>query len=269
MKLGIVSVGVNCLEYSKKTLDSIQTKHQYQIIFVNNGSTDGTAEWLESRKDIIAYQNPINSGLAACWNLAISRAFEEDCDFVAVLNNDIVLAKNTLDNMVRKMETGKYVMVTGVNDQSISPEEMLNFEKEYDENEQDREHPDFSCFMISKDTIKKIGWFDENMMVAYFEDSDYHARIALAGEIAISTVSATYWHYASKTIQENPRLESLIHDAFRHNKEHFIEKWGHENVGDVPKMIEVYYKTPFNDPTRTIKNTEGKFSLEIYSEKHV
>lgn len=262
-KLAIISVGVNCLEYSKKTFESIQTSHDFQLIFVNNGSTDGTREWLESRKDIISYNNPQVSGLAGCWNLAIERGLQENCDLFLVLNNDIVLAKNTIDNLVKKFDTGKYVMVTGVNNQAISPEEMPNYAKEYVEEEIDREHPDFSCYLIGRNTLEKIGMFDEHYYVAYFEDSDYHARIALAGEIAISTISAEYYHYASKTIKENPQLENVIHEAFRHNKRYFIEKWGHENVGDVPDMIKNYYKTPFNNYNSNIKDISGKPLIEF------
>lgn len=257
-KIGIITVCVNCLEYTKQTLNSINTSHDYQIIVVNNGSSDGTEGFLNSREDIISYQNPKVSGLSACWNLAIDRAIKEGCDLMLVVNNDIVLAKNTIDNMVKRFEKGTYVMVTGSNDQSISPEEMINFEKPYEE-DQDNFHPDFSCFLIENKFIEKIGFFDENFMVAYFEDSDAHARIALAGEIAISTVAGTYWHYASKTIQENPKMAQLIHDAFRHNREYFENKWGHSNVGDVPEMLKVYWKHPFNDPNRDIKNIEPFF----------
>jgi len=250
-KLAIISVGVNCLEYSKKTFDSVKTKHPYQLIFINNGSNDGTSEWLESREDIIAYQNPIVSGLSGCWNMAILRGMEEGCDLFLVINNDIVLAPNAIDNMVRRFDKGDIIMATGVNDQSRTPEETLEFYKEYTDDEEFREHPDYSNFLISRDTIEKIGWFDENYFVAYFEDSDYHARIALSGEKAISTIGGTYWHYCSKTIKENPRLQEIIHDAFRHNRDFFVKKWGTSNVGDVPKMLEVYWKHPFT-PTRMV-----------------
>lgn len=253
MKIGIIIVAVNCLEYSKQTIDSIKTKHDYEIIFIDNGSTDGTKDWLSSRPDIISYKNPIVSGLAACWNLGIERAIADKCDFVFVINNDIVLAKNTIDNLVLKMKTGKYVMVTGVNDQSISLEEMKNLEKEYDPEEPDNEHPDFSCFMISSKTIEKIGWFDENFQVAYFEDGDYHARIALAEEKAVSTTSGTYYHLCSQTIKNNPHLKTIIEHAFKNNRQYFINKYGTEPLGDVPKMKEKYYKTPFNEPNGDFK----------------
>jgi len=260
MKLGIISVGLNCLEYSKKTLDSIVTKHDYEIIFINNGSTDGTYEWLESRKDIISYQNPVNSGLSACWNLGIKRAIEDGCDLMVVINNDIVLAPNTIDNMVKRYEKGDVVMVTGVNDQSIDEHMTKGSFKNYEE-EDINNHPDFSCFLIGKDTIDKVGFFDENFIMAYFEDSDYAARMAMGGYDSTSIISASYYHFGSKTVKENPLLANLIHDAFRHNKEYFIKKWGTENVGDVPKMRKVYWKHPFNDTNRDIKNIEMFFSL--------
>jgi GT2 family glycosyltransferase len=98
-------------------------------------------------------------------------------------------------------------------------------------------------------------------MVAYFEDGDFHARIALAGEIAVSTISAIYYHFASKTVQENDYLKPIVREAFIGNKAYFIKKWGIEPVGDVPKMLEVYYKTPFNDPSRDLKDTSPYFDI--------
>ena len=262
-KIGIITVAVNCLEYSKQTIDSIKTKHPYEIIFINNGSIDGTKEWLDSQKDIISYKDPQVSSLAGCWNIGIKRAIADGCSHFLVLNNDLILSPNLIDNLVRKMDTGRYVMATGVNEQEglEKPQDMMEKYVEYDENETDREHPDFSCFMINKRTIDRIGWFDENFVIAYFEDSDFHARIALAGEKAISTTSAIYYHFCSKTVAENDYLKPIVKEAFIGNKAYFIEKWGTENVGDVPKMLEVYYKTPFNNPDKDIKNVERDFSL--------
>lgn len=262
MKLGIICVAVNCLEYSKQTLESINTSHDFEIIFIDNGSTDGTKDWLDSRQDIIAIKNPIVSGLAACWNLGIKRAIEDGCDLFLVINNDIVLAKNTIDNLVKKIGTGKYVMVTGVNDQSISIEDMKLLEKEFDENEPDNEHPDFSCFMIDKTCLEKVGFFDENFRVAYFEDSDYHGRIAMLNEVAVSTTSATYYHLCSQTIKNNPNLKPIIEQAFQDNERYFIEKFGCKNLGDVPNMRANYFKYPFNDKNEDYRKPR-KFTPKI------
>lgn len=261
-KIGIITVAVNCLEYSKQTIDSIKTKYPYEIIFIDNGSTDGTKEWLDTRTDIISYKEPENSGLAACWNLGIKRAMEDGCSLFLVLNNDLILSPTTIDNLAKRMLTGKYVMVTGVNQHEgiNEPQEMMEKYVEYIEDEPENEHPDFSCFMIDKNTIEKIGWFDENYFIAYFEDNDYHARIALAGEKAISTTTAIYFHYASKTVEENDYLKPIVAEAFRGNKKYFEEKWGHAPLGDVPNMVEKYYKHPFNNQNKELKDVSRNFS---------
>ena len=268
MKIGIISVGVNCLKESQQTIDSINTVHDYEVIFIDNGSTDGTKDWLASRDDIISYKNPIVSGLAGCWNLGLNRARADGCDLFLVINNDIVLAKNTIDNLVKRFEESDIIMATGVNDQTITPEEMINLEKEYIENETINSHPDFSCFMINKACLDKVGFFDENFRVAYFEDNSYHADIALAGlgEKAISIVSATYYHIGSQTSKNNPHLASIIEKAFNHNKKYFINKYGCEPKGDIENMISSYYKHPFNDERDTYQSfKEKKSTLDMDS----
>lgn len=260
MKIGIITVAVNCLEYSKQTLESIQTSHPYEIIFIDNGSTDGTKDWLDSRKDIISYKNPIVSGLAGAWNLGIKRAIADNCDLFLIINNDLIFAKNTIDNLIKRFEKGDIIMATGTNDQSIAPEAMKLLEKEYDENESINSHPDFSCFMINKICLDKVGFFDENFRVAYFEDNSYHSDIAMLGfgNEAISIVSATYYHLASQTVKNNPHLRPIIEKAFKDNKKYFIEKYGCEPLGDVPNMLGNYYQHPFNNPEETYKSFKEK-----------
>jgi len=264
-KIGIIVPAVNCLKYSKQTLDSIKTKHPYEIIFVDNGSTDGTKNWLKTQ-DFTKIIDPQVSGLAAVWNLGIVEARLKGCSMFLILNNDIILSPDSIDNLAKKLLTRKYVMVTGVNQQEgcAQPEDMLLKNTEYVEDEPDNYHPDFSCFMIDDNTIQKVGWFDENFIVAYFEDSDYHARIALAGEKAVSTISAIYYHFASKTIQGNPQLKKIITQAFEHNDKYFEEKWGHKNVGDVPDMIKKYNKNPFGNPKKDYKNITNNYLEGIF-----
>jgi len=266
MKLAIITVAINCLKESIQTIDSIQTSHPYELIFIDNGSTDGTKDWLTSRKDIISYKNPIVSGLAACWNLGIKRAIDDNCDLFLIINNDLILAKNTINNLVNRFQESDIIMATGVNDQTITPDKMRALEKEYIKNEPINNHPDFSCFMINKTCLDKVGFFDENFRVAYFEDNAFHADIALSGlgEKVISIVSATYYHLGSQTSKSNPNLRPIIEKAFVNNKKYFINKYGCEPRGDIENMIKDYYKYPFNDKNYSYKSfKEKKSMLEI------
>lgn len=253
MRIAIVIPVRNCLGYTQRAIETAVTKHELIKIIVDDNSDQSMKDWLASRSDIISIINPAGStGLAFNWNLGIGRAFEEGAKYVLVANNDVLFNKKTIDNLVERMERGDVVMATGANLSNISPpESIIDMAMDL---ESEEEHPDFSCFMISKETIEKIGWFDENFIGAYFEDGDMHARIALANERAIKINQAGYFHYASMTVKENINIQAQVSQNFHHNQTYFIRKWGHFNVGDVEDMRRVYYKTPFNDSNRTIKD---------------
>jgi glycosyltransferase involved in cell wall biosynthesis len=63
----------NRVELLKQTVESVrcQTYSDYEIIVVNDGSTDGTANWLQEQVDIIKVNQP-NSGIAASRNKGVS-----------------------------------------------------------------------------------------------------------------------------------------------------------------------------------------------------
>jgi GT2 family glycosyltransferase len=275
-KIGIVMVSVNCFEVSKKAMESVKTKYPYSFFWIANGSSDETEDFLrkalnekteeklptgetlyhQAYPNLRAIINPSTSGLSGCWNLGIQAAFEEGCDYVLVMNNDVVLSPSTIDNLAKRMEKGDAVMVTAVNVQhTIDPAEILNTEVEYAE-ENDNEHPDFSCFMITKRLIEKVGWFDENYYVAYFEDNDMHGRIAMTGEKAVTIACAPYHHYGSQTRKQNPHLNAIIEEAFIRNRAYFGRKFGIEPpLSDVPAMREKYFKTPYGMEGKSWKDT--------------
>lgn len=253
MKVGIVMPVRNCLEYTREAIKSIKTVHEHTVYVIDDHSDQPTKDWLQSHPHIVSFIDPVTKGLAGNWNLGIRAAFERGANYVLVVNNDILLNPHTIDNLVKRMEKGDLVMATGVNvaGQCPSPQDILTLTPG---EESETEHPDFSCFMISPETIKKIGYFDENYIGAYVEDCDFHARITLAFEKAVTINQAPYYHYASRTIIENPKIVEDVRRNHSLNEDYFRGKWGHVHVSDVPIMRDVYFKTPFNDQSKTIKD---------------
>ena len=107
--LSIIILSYNSKEDLKRLLPSIfksEIKFTYEIIVVDNGSSDGTLEWLEEQlkglrfKDIKIVRNQ-NTGFAHGNNLGISRAQGE---YLLILNPDTELQDNTLQTMVEFME---------------------------------------------------------------------------------------------------------------------------------------------------------------------
>jgi|SRR5581483_3162590 len=260
MKLYVVMPVINCLELTQAAIDSIGSA--CNVILIDNASTDGTARWgeglnkeqLTGGKKLIYVRNNERKGVAASWNQGIKLAFEDpDCEYVAVLNNDIILNPKTLDHLMKFMDKTGYLMVTGDNvrdrmgvellQQLELPEPYTDFDTWKIEGWR-AEGPDFSCYMISRETIRVIGWFDENFMGAYCEDQDYHARLDRARRhiaqhndhnIPVERLhfkrlsTAPYYHYASQTLVRNVELRHDVAINHGHNQSLYIRKWGGEH----------------------------------------
>lgn len=263
-KVQIIITSINLWEkYTKPCIDSIKTKYEHRILLIDNGSTDETKT--EAGKLVSSTFSHHRNEKAACcaksWNFGVRDAFERGYDYVLVLNNDVLLHPQTIDRLVERFEASKQkliaeapVMTTeqiepGVNIQApIGPthfeyEELamvtaMNIRGECETPEDifkkdaepyhivgEAEHPDFSAFMITKQTFEKVGEFDENFIPCYFEDNDYHYRINLAKLKAITLPSAIYYHYGSKTQTESGTVVST-NGTFDNNRAYFVRKWG-------------------------------------------
>lgn len=93
----------NCLALTQAMLASLQATLPpglaHEIIFVDDGSTDGTRDWLKSLRDppFKVLLNERNLGYAVANNRAAAVARGE---FLALLNNDLVLLPNWLEPML-------------------------------------------------------------------------------------------------------------------------------------------------------------------------
>jgi GT2 family glycosyltransferase len=85
MKVAAVTITYNRLELTKKTVESFNEKTKVDFhLFIDNGSTDGTIEYLLNKNHILLTKN---YGIAYAFREAV-RALEE-FDFILKLDNDI------------------------------------------------------------------------------------------------------------------------------------------------------------------------------------
>lgn len=79
-----------------------QTFRDFEIIVVDNASTDGSREWLAEQSDVRVIRNETNAGFAAACNQGIRAS---DAPFVALLNDDTRAEPQWLEALVEGMSS--------------------------------------------------------------------------------------------------------------------------------------------------------------------
>ena len=230
-RLFIGTLGVNCIDYTKRTINTVQTDcEEVRFVYIDNGSKDEVCDELKSYEchndDIDQFDvgfNGRNAGVGPGWNQLIKLALDWGATKILICNNDIAFGRYTIDGMVNaynrlREDDHRTVMVTATN-QTKNPNELKNIPQKWN----NHEHPDFSCFMITPETVERVGMFSEEYLPAFFEDNAYHWTVLARGYKAWGTDWAPYSHIASRTRHGNPELTT--HRQFRDNKVRFFLKW--------------------------------------------
>lgn len=81
------------LDYTKKTFEALNknTKYPFDHYVVDNGSTDGTSEWLESQTFKQVIYNKKNVGISKGSNQALNAMGVENYDLIIKVDNDCVI----------------------------------------------------------------------------------------------------------------------------------------------------------------------------------
>jgi GT2 family glycosyltransferase len=215
----------NNLDLTKRCVDSVRTQDiPVDIFVVDNGSTDGTREWLyDEYVDISMFLREKNEGVSKGWNLGLDYLFQDgfddgtyrpNSDHCLVIGNDTVLAPWTYSALL----SVDAPFVTGV-DAGMGP--LPDKPDIYPLSP----HPDFSCFLIRRECWEKVGPFDEDMMM-YAQDCDYHVRAHQLG-VTLWKASIPYNHERSSTLNRASAEERLaIHMRANLDREVFRTKYG-------------------------------------------
>ena len=98
-KVSVVIPNYNGMQYVKKCLDSlmVQTLKEWEILFVDNGSTDGSRELVEQQYPIVkVIALPENMGFCRAVNEGIRAA---EAEYVVLLNNDTEAEPDFLEEL--------------------------------------------------------------------------------------------------------------------------------------------------------------------------
>lgn len=234
----IVIATYNQKDLLKKCVDSIKahTPEPHEMIIIDNGSEDGTSDYLRSLGGSIRYRrNTTNLGYAGGVNQGLMMARG---DTIVILDHDTTVTERWLTNLLaclRHYPQGALVgPVTNSarGDQQIgttyrSLEDMHHFAASY--NVSDREkwrtagRMNGYAVMMSKDTFNRLGYLDEGFEFGSGEDDDFSLRATLLG-IELVVAGDTFIHHAGGAALKEPG--EPLETVYGNNLAFYSRKWG-------------------------------------------
>ncbi len=235
-KCDVIVLAWNKLEVTKSFVESFfaHTAVNCRLIIIDNGSSDGTREYLISLKGtdkigVKAVINPENLGFVKGMNqgIAISNA-----PYVCLANNDLLFTDGWLEEIIRLFESNSSLGVLNPNSNNLGArpaenEPVSQFAKRLGEKYRGSfEEMPFCigfCMCIRRQVIEKAGGLSEEFMPMFFEDTDYSLKAVKAGYLIGVAKGAYVWHKEHASFKLGERKWEKI---FSRNKKIFQEKWG-------------------------------------------
>jgi GT2 family glycosyltransferase/tetratricopeptide (TPR) repeat protein len=241
----VIILAHNELAYTKLCLDSVltHTTGAYELILVDNGSTDGTHGYFEevqarpgpSRVEVI--RNDQNRGFAAGVNQGLAAARG---DSLVLLNNDTVVTPGWLGELVRRSLTDwpRVGLVGPVTNYTAEPQQVAPGYSDLAglDDFARRRRAEFAgrslevprltgfCLLVRREALDAAGGaLDERYGLGFFEDDDLGTAARAAGYRLLVALDVYVHHFGSRTFA-GLGLDTAA--QLRGNLEKYRAKWG-------------------------------------------
>ncbi|MCK9570845.1 glycosyltransferase [Candidatus Pacearchaeota archaeon] len=223
--VSIIIPVLNQVELTKAVLENIgkTVTMPYEVIIIDNGSTDETPAFLE-HEHLKHVRNKRNMGMSVAWNHGGRKAKGTHMCF---LNNDLVLADGWLEKL---LEHDEHAICPSYEQ---GPDLRTDFEKRntalakktLQVNEADIPglHPKGFAgfiFMISREVWDRVGRFDEDLLY-WYGDTDYYWRMKAMGYRPVMSRNVLIHHWKNRTCDT---LEDFIPQRER-DRQVFLGRW--------------------------------------------
>jgi GT2 family glycosyltransferase/glycosyltransferase involved in cell wall biosynthesis len=237
----IVIPAFNQWRYTRQCLASLAETASltpFEIILVDDASTDETAKGMNAITGITRLRNESNSGFIASCNRGLEQARGE---FTVFLNNDTEVTDGWLDRLLETFEQEADAGLVGA--RLVYPDGRLqecggmifndgsgwNYGKH-----DDPEKPEYqylrevdycsgACIALRTGTLRDLGGFDAHYAPAYYEDTDLAFRIRERGKKVIVQPASTVIHHEGITSGTDTSSGTKRYQAV--NREKFLQRW--------------------------------------------
>lgn len=200
----------------------------FDVIVIDNGSTDGTEEFVKNKwNNVRVLRTEINLKYSGGFNFGLDFCFNENnADYVLITNNDVKVDENVITELVKVSEanhnigftTGKVYYYDQPNIlQTVGKyEDLIRWNgphigaKEFDKGQYDeiseRHFIDDIYMLVKKRVYSELGGYDTNYEIQC-EEWDWQARAKKHGIKMFYTPFAKLWHKESMTIGKKSSLK--------------------------------------------------------------
>lgn len=253
MQVSIIIITYNTKELIQKSLDElfkIKQDLDWEIIFVDNNSKDGTKEYLKesqnNNNNIKIIFNNQNLGFAKAVNLGVKTA---KGDYILLLNSDAFINQEQIKELLGVLELDSKIGIVAPQllntDGSIQPSfgnfpsivtmifYLLRLDKIFPwgmvvypnsaswisafggMTMRNSDWVSGACILIKKQIFDKVGLFDENYFMGV-EDIDFCYRVRLAGYkiMYIPQIKILHYHqYTSKKLSKKLAIIKVVNNS--------------------------------------------------------
>jgi len=252
----IIILTHNSFRYTMECIKSIlaYTKNKYELIIVDNASTDGTVQYLKSLENATLIINNSNRGFSGGCNQGFREANGE---YIVLLNNDTIVTEGWLSNLIKWLESDENIGIVGPRSNFVLPQqavtktpyksmkEMQEFAAQWAEINSDKgfavDYLSGFCMVFRKDLIKQIGGFDERFYPGYFEDTDFSIRTSIFGKKLWVANDVYIHHHGSSSYKTKRKYHRKI---IEESKKNFLKKWKINNFDQINELVSL--EQPFN-----------------------
>jgi len=246
VRIYIIIPVFNRLEETKKIISCLRnqiTKNQIEIIIINDGSTDGTKQWINLQNDITVIEGNGRLLWGGALNLAINylKKIYNEKDWVILLNNDVLISENYVQKMldiaekykpaavgsvVRNLYIKSSVISTSINIDAwnFKIHDQINCKRNY-----------FYKNILQTDVLSgrgviyplrsiiECGGFKPLLMPHYYADYELSLRVKKKGlKLLISEENPVYSKDDFAEITNKRRRENILYKLFSRKSNYYI-----------------------------------------------
>lgn len=242
--VSIIILTWNKLKFTKYCLYYLYkytTYPNWELIIVDNGSTDNTPQFLkkfqETHENCRIFLNTQNLGFAKGNNQGITNAKGH---YLVFLNNDVFVTANWLFELINCLKSNPQAGIVGtkllyphtrkiqhagvvfslkgkpfhIYRNQKSTDKRVNIQKSYDA-------VTAACMLVKRSLLEVIGGFDERFRLGGYEDVDLCLRARLKKAVILYCPKPGILHYEYGSSQQIERFNEIAKSNFRI----FMQKW--------------------------------------------